>query len=89
MRDEEYSVGARVTLERDCGVAHNIPFAISCGIYGFSAHTAHFKDIRSAEAAWSAFKQQLADIVDMMPYPDAEAKLKPALQAWDAFVRRW
>ena len=39
VHDEEHSLGARISLERDTIVA---PFAITCGIYGWMLHTRYF-----------------------------------------------
>lgn len=37
LRGEESDAGARITPERGC--AYGIPFAVTCGIYGWSFHT--------------------------------------------------
>jgi hypothetical protein len=39
VRDEEHSLGARITLERNGQIA---PYAITCGIYGWMVHTRFF-----------------------------------------------
>ena len=39
INDEEFDLGARITLEKDGQTA---PFSITCGIYGLFVHTAFF-----------------------------------------------
>jgi hypothetical protein len=40
--DEEHGLGARITLEKDGAIA---PFTITCGIYGWMAHTRFFSNL--------------------------------------------
>jgi hypothetical protein len=65
--DEEYSGGARITLERD---GHHAPFAITCGIYGWMAHTRYLATEQEANEAFEAMKAELARIVDLIPSQD-------------------
>jgi len=61
VRDEEHSLGARISLERDCRVA---PFAITCGIYGWMLHTRFFRSQDEAEAQYEAMKSALAALLE-------------------------
>ena len=60
VRDEEHSLGARITLERDCGVA---AFAITCGIYGWMMHTRFFSSEGDAEAQYALMKGALDELM--------------------------
>jgi hypothetical protein len=62
MRDEEYSLGARISLERDCRVA---PFAITCGVYGWMMHTRFFSSKFEAETQYEAMKSALAMLLEV------------------------
>ncbi len=62
MRDEEYSLGARISLERDCRAA---PFAITCGIYGWMLHTRFFSSQLEAEMQYEAMKSALTVLLEV------------------------
>jgi len=62
VRDEEYSLGARISLERDCRAA---PFAITCGIYGWMLHTRFFSSKFEAETQYEAMKSALAVLLEV------------------------
>ena len=62
VRDEEYSLGARISLERDCRSA---PFAITCGIYGWMLHTRFFSSQFEAETQYEAMKSALAVLLEV------------------------
>ena len=62
MRDEEYSLGARISLERDCRAA---PFAITCGIYGWLMHTRFFSSKYEAEMQYEGMKSALAMLLEV------------------------
>jgi len=62
VRDEEYSLGARISLERDCRAA---PFAITCGIYGWMLHTRFFSSKFEAETQYEAMKSALAMLLEV------------------------
>jgi hypothetical protein len=62
MRDEEYSLGARISLERQCRVA---PFAITCGVYGWMMHTRYFSSQFEAETQYQAMKSALAMLLEV------------------------
>jgi hypothetical protein len=53
VRDEEYSLGARITLERDCG------------IYGWMLHTRYFSSQFEAEGQYEAMKSALAMLLEV------------------------
>jgi hypothetical protein len=75
LRDEEYSSGARITLERDVG--HFAPFAITCGIYGWMVHTRFFTTEQEANEAFEAMKAALARIVGLIPLRDSPLRGDP------------
>ena len=56
-RDEEHVEGSRITLERG---GHVAPFAITCGIYGWMAHTRFFGSETEAQSEFDAMKEALA-----------------------------
>lgn len=62
VRDEEYSLGARISLERDCRAA---PFAITCGIYGWMMHTRFFSSKYEAEMQYEGMKSALAILLEV------------------------
>ena len=62
LRDEEYSLGARISLERDCRTA---PFAITCGIYGWMLHTRFFSSQYEAETQYEGMKSALAMLLEV------------------------
>jgi hypothetical protein len=61
VRDEEHSLGARISLERECRVA---PFAITCGIYGWMLHTRYFGSEDKAETQYEAMRDALAALLE-------------------------
>lgn len=61
VRDEEHSLGARISLEHDCRVA---PFAITCGIYGWMLHTRYFSSEDKAETEYERMKNALAALLE-------------------------
>ena len=89
LRDDEHSLGARITLERDTRVA---PFAITCGVYGWMFHTRFFSDSSEAEAQFSLMKAALAQILQVIPLvsdPAKAPKMRAVRDALDAFVQRY
>jgi len=60
VRDEEHSLGARITLERAAGSA---PFAITCGIYGWMLHTRFFGSEDEANAQYVLMKSALNELM--------------------------
>ncbi len=69
IRDEEHSDGARISLERD--TLYNVPFAITCGIYGWMVHTRFFADEPSALAAYDVMKMSIATILELIVHESA------------------
>lgn len=61
VRDEEHSLGARITLERAASVA---PFAITCGIYGWMIHTRFFSSQLEAETQYDLMKTSLSALLE-------------------------
>src|SRR3954453_3228011 len=66
-RDEAHPLGARITLEREPAL---VPFAVTCGIYGWMAHTRYFATEPEAQAALEEMKPELARILDLIPSDD-------------------
>ncbi|EHQ91689.1 hypothetical protein [Desulfosporosinus youngiae] len=54
LKDEEHCEGARITLEKD---AHDIPFAITCSIYGLMMHTTFAGSEQEALGKYDEMKQ--------------------------------
>jgi hypothetical protein len=87
--DEEHSDGARITLERDC---RNIPFAITCGIYGWMVHTRYFPTEELARQAYKEMKLELVNILQIIPYeddPELWTKIDGVVSATHDFVQRF
>lgn len=61
VRDEEHSLGARITLERDARIA---PFAITCGVYGWGMHTRFFSSEAEAESEYDLMKASLFELLE-------------------------
>jgi len=60
--DEEHTLGARITLERETDVA---PFAITCGIYGSMLHTRYLSLEEQARADYEGMKEALAALLEV------------------------
>jgi hypothetical protein len=61
VRDEEHSLGARITLERAARIA---PFAITCGIYGWMMHTRYFSTEPEANSQYDLMKTSLSELLE-------------------------
>ena len=61
MRDEEHSLGARITLERDGTIA---PFAITCGIYGWMMHTRFFSLETEACSQYDLMRSAMSELLE-------------------------
>jgi len=88
VRDEEHELGARITLERDC--SRGVPFAVTCGIYGWFFHTRFLGS--KAEAEFPVMMDELAAILDIIPRaddPDAHSKCVGVSEAIQGFVERF
>jgi len=85
LRDQEHDLGARITLERDC--AHGVPFAVTCGIYGWFFHTRFVGS--EQEAAFSDMADSLEAILDLIPLkddPEVRSKVSQVSEAIQGFV---
>lgn len=69
--DDEHVDGARITLERD---AHSIPFAITCGVYGWMVHTRFFNGETEARRDYDAMKVALSDLVSLLSQLDSKGE---------------
>jgi hypothetical protein len=83
IRDDEHADGARITLEK--ATLMRVPFAITCGIYGWMVHTRFFADEVSAFHAYDEMKIALADILHLI----ADEQTERATDALEAFVERF
>jgi hypothetical protein len=84
LRDEEHPDGARITLERD---ARAIPFAITCGIYGWMVHTHYCGTFAEAERDYDAMKVELSAILTLIPATD-DPEINERRQELDAAAKR-
>lgn len=64
IRDEEYSQGARITLEK----GKTPPYSITYGVYGLMCDTKFYGDIETAEKKFEIIKYKIARLIDK--YPD-------------------
>jgi len=88
LRDQEHPAGARITLERDC--SNGIPFAVTCGIYGWFFHTRFLGS--ELEAEFPAMLEALVAILNIIPdadETDTDAKTDEISVAIGAFVSRF
>jgi hypothetical protein len=88
-RDDEHAWGARITLERGGDIA---PFAITCGIYGWTIHTRYFGAEVEADAEFERMKDGLAAILGIIPRvddPSRDLKSRQVSEAISAFVERF
>ncbi|MFQ3567004.1 MAG: hypothetical protein SNJ59_08380 [Aggregatilineales bacterium] len=87
-RDEEHADGARITLEQE--TLHRVPFAITCGIYGWLVHTRFFADEPTAVDAYEQMKTDLASILALMAaQSDPEGAADAVSAAIESFVERY
>jgi len=64
IKDEEHSLGARVTLEQGGDIA---PFSVTVGVYGSFFHTAY---MGTAEEGEAIFKSMQSDISEYFRDPE-------------------
>jgi hypothetical protein len=64
VRDDEHSLGARITLERGGSIA---PYSITCGIYGCMVHTCFFATEQEASQQFDRMESVLAAILQSDP----------------------
>ncbi len=93
LQDEEHPDGARITLERPEWQGEPRPVcAITCGIYGWMAHTRFFASDTEGEQAFGEMKTSLEEILAMQPDandPHLRAKMRDVVAAIAAFVERF
>lgn len=61
IRDEEHTLGARVTLEQSGETA---PVSITMGIYGVMFHTEFFGAIDHAQKCFDLYKNKIDEIIE-------------------------
>ena len=89
IRDEEYSEGARVTLEKGGTIA---PYSITCGVYGWMVHTCFYSTENEASQAFNEIKSNLENIVSLIPLeddPNLKDKQNLLVDAIEAFVTKY
>ncbi len=79
--DEENSLGARITLEEN---ARDIPYAITCGIYGLMIHTTYFSNLTEAKRSFELMKADLETIF-RLPSDDMGEVLNQVRQFVDRY----
>jgi hypothetical protein len=86
LRDEEHTVGARVTLED----VRSTRFTITCGIYGWMVHTRFFESEAAAQIGFDETKDELTKIVALIPLEDEanDKNMRAAENAIEDFVER-
>jgi len=78
IRDEEHADGARISLERN--TLYNVPFAITCGIYGWMVHTRFFADEPGAFAAYEQMKTAITAILELIVHESAVDTVSEAVE---------
>ena len=89
VRDDENELGARITLERDCGSA---PVTITCGIYGWFFHTRYFGTEAEGAAEFARMQEGLAATLTSIPYvddPEADGQCVGVSEAIVGFVAQF
>ncbi|HSU17254.1 hypothetical protein [Longimicrobium sp.] len=89
LRDDEHPWGARITLERGSEV---VPFAITCGIYGWMMHTCWLPTLGQAEREFAQMRDAISAILEMIPLssdPLADEKMRAAAGAMGRFTLRF
>jgi hypothetical protein len=80
VRDEEHMAGARLTLERE--TLRGVPFAITCGVYGWLVHTRFFADEPTAMQEFERMRGALEAILNLLPLEGmTDAQLTEAAEA--------
>ena len=81
IKDEEHSLGARITLEEN-GVA--APFSITCGVYGLMVHTVFIGEFNEAEKQFEAIK------IDMQSFLNSDIEDGNTVTRWcEQFVAKY
>lgn len=84
--DEEYTNGARITLETQCKRA---PAAITAGVYGWLVHTTFYSDQMTAEDEYNRMKTDLAAIADLRADEGIYGHVDDLYQAIEAFQAKY
>lgn len=74
--DEEHTLGARITLERD---SLRVPCAINVDIYGWMVHTRFFTDEGAGRHQCGLMQADIENVLHLLPGPDAD------IETYDAF----
>lgn len=77
LRDEECPNGARITLEEETHMG--VPFAITCGVYGWMVHTRFIADMPTAVDAYDKMKLGLEDVLASLESEEADV-IETAMQ---------
>jgi len=85
--DEECSDVARITLEQGDAT----PFSITCGIYGWMAHTRFFPSKQIALQEMTEMKAQLVAVTDSIPDNEqlSEEKQAEVVSRIEDFIQRF
>jgi hypothetical protein len=89
IQDEEHQEGARITIEHDGRIA---PFSITCGIYGWMAHTRFFSDEETTMQEYEKMKISLDEILQAIPTAnelEVEEKIATVTNAISNFVEQF
>ncbi|GLS21289.1 hypothetical protein GCM10007874_43060 [Labrys miyagiensis] len=86
LRDEEHSVGARITLEQ-CKYS---PFAITCGLYGNMVHTIFVGTENEGQTKFDGVRSELDYLISIWPNQDApQEAIDRFHEAINGFVERY
>ena len=86
IHDQEKTGWARITLEESC---RKIPFAITCGLYGWMVHTRYVSDLPKANAEFEAMRHELEQIVTQIQNTPSSDLAKKVAQLCEEFVSRY
>ena len=77
--DEEYEKSCRITLEK----TKQIPYSITCGVYGLMFHTVFAKTELEAKEKYECMKRELKDFID------TDTEETDAINWVECFVEKW
>jgi hypothetical protein len=94
--DDEHPGGARITLESEIRfggetASKTVPFAITCGLYGWFVHTRYFSSETDAREAFAQMKLELERMIDLLSsqtLTEDEAR-HAVFEAIEGFVERF
>lgn len=84
MRDDEHSLGARITLERAGRIA---PLSITCGVYGWMVHTRFFATEAEAASQYDRMKNALSNL--LLPLADPNLDTRSFIASINIFVESY